>query len=149
LEVSVAAIHKVKISEGDISVNLARDPNWTSLTIDYLLEITENLYLIDLKVSDLGLIDDMLMEVTQENEHEQAPFAEMYFEITGKTPLKYEDKYDSHPPEGFKEAGHVRFFMHYFDPNLELEFNGEKLLLPAPTPLPMWLKAIMPYQPPN
>lgn len=148
-EVSIEAIHRVNISEKDIQEQLQLDPDWTSLTLDYLLEITESLYLVNLKTSDIGVIDIQLSGVTQDNEHGQAPFAEKYFDSIGENLLKFENEYDTRPSDSQHVPGHVRFYMHYFDPDLELEFGNKMLALPKPSPLPGWLAKLMPYQPPN
>jgi hypothetical protein len=148
-QVSVAAIHRVSITESDIQKHLQLDPHWTSLTLDYLLDITKDLFLIDVKTGDIGVIDIQLSDVTQDNEHGQAPFAERYFDKTGKKLLVLENDYDHCPPDHNQEPGHVRFYMHYFDPDMDLEFGGKMLRVPKPTPFPDWLRELMPYRPPD
>jgi hypothetical protein len=148
-QVFVAAIHKVSITELDIQKHLQLDPDWTSLTLDYLLDITKDLFLIDVKTSDIGVIDIQLLDVTQDNEQGQAPFAEKYFDETGKNLLVFKNQYDLCPSDDSQESGHVRFYMHYFDPDMDLEFGDKMLSVPKQTPLPDWLRELMPYRPPN
>jgi hypothetical protein len=140
---------RIEISETDFRHKLKQDPNWSSLSIDYLLEITDSLYLIDLEVSDIGAVEPFLNEISQNNELDQAPFAEKYFDSSGLAKLVYENEFDTFPSEELKDRGHVRCYMHYFDPLLKLEFGEKSLPLPAATPMPNWLQDAMPYTPPN
>jgi hypothetical protein len=149
LEASVAAIHRMEISKADIKRNLERDPFWTSLSIDYVLDITDSLYLVDLEVSDIGIVEPILIETSQDNDQGQAPFAEKYFDRTGRIALEYENECNSFPSEDIEDRGHVRFYMHYFDPQIELKFGDKSLPLPAATLMPNWLRDLMPYKPPN
>ena len=97
---SVNAIHHVAVTREDIVARLAANPNWTSLSLDYLLDITRDLYLIEVATDDLGVVGAQLIDVTQDNEHGQAPWDERYFDTTGTRILDGGD-YKGGPPDEF------------------------------------------------
>jgi hypothetical protein len=146
--IEVAAIHRINISVADVQQRLSEDPHWTSLTLDYLLDITGSLYLIDLGVRDLGASKLVINEITQDNDMGQAPFGEQYFLDGSHAPIL--NVYNMPDPGNDNTSpGHVRFFMHYFNPDLGLKIGDETLPLPVETSAPDWLLSAMPYQPPN
>ena len=145
----VMALHPASITKEDLRQRLDNDPNWSSLTWDYLVELIERLYVIDVAVSDVGTIPVFINDITQDNDEGQAPFLEMYFDESGEEQLYANQTIMLEPPEEDSFPCRLRFFLHYVDPSSALEVLDIKLSLPAPTPLPRWLADKMPYEPPN
>ena len=145
----VIALHPASVTKQDLQRHLDDDPNWSLLTWDYLVGLIEQLYVIDLAVSDVGTIPVFISDITQDNDEGQAPFLEIYFDKRGVEQLYADQTFMPEPPEEDSFPCRLRFFLHYVDPNAALEVLDIKLSLPAPTPLPRWLADKMPYQPPN
>jgi len=145
-QLSVVAIHQIFVTEQDVRRKLALDPDWTSLSMDYLLDITSNLFLIDVACSDIGIVKPQLSDTTQNNGAGQGPWNARFFDPSG---MKLIGRDGYAVAEDTHGDGRVRFHMHYFDPCLELQFGDFPLELPKATPAPDWLNEVMPYEPPN
>ena len=150
VDCKICALHKVDISQDELRHKIEEDPHWTSLSWDYLLELVEKLYIFDVRFSDAGVVPRLLMETDQDNDQGQAPFLERYFDDGGRQELFTElEPHKREPPAGASYPCRVRFFLHFADEKAPLDIAGRHVGLPDATPLPAWLRDLMPYQPPN
>jgi hypothetical protein len=150
VDCKVCALHKVDISQDELRHKIEEDPHWTSLPWDYLIELVEKLYIFDVRFSDAGMVPHLLMETDQVNDQGQAPFLERYFDDGGQKELFTDlEQYEREPPMAATYPCRVRFFLHFADEESPLDIAGKRLELPDATPLPNWLRDLMPYQPPN
>ena len=145
----VIALHRVEITPDEFRQKIADDPDYTVLDWDYLISITERLYLFDLWVSDIGTVPTFISAITQDNGEDQAPYDERYFDETGQNQLLTEQSYMPTPPETADFPCRLRFFLHFVDLDADLVVADKQQELPNPSPMPELLKKIMPYQPPN
>jgi hypothetical protein len=149
LECEVVALYKVEFTLEEIQARKLANPHWTALTDDYLVELVEKLYIVDLSVSNVREAYNVIGDITQDNNCDQVPFHELYFDETGETNLYPEQVFMPEPPEDAVFPGRLRFFLHYVDVDLPLLVNDIELHFPLPKSMPNKLAQLMPYNPPN
>ncbi len=149
LNCKFVGLYRVVITEADLADAFSKNPQYSSLGHDYLLELLEQLYVFDLWFSDIGVVPSVLMETTQDNDAGQAPWSEAYYDASGWMRLFPDRPLFPAIPETDDYPCRVLFFMHYVDPDATLDVAGHHLKPPSPSEMPDHFKEVMIYNPPN